>query len=213
MFNCKLKYVMFSLLCVFISPFIVKADCSYEREAELSRIASNIQISYTYELKNGIMNYLVNITNITDDVFVFDNYGNKFTVGDHVKNYISVSELSFDVYSMQAECMHEKILTKHLTLPIFNQFSILPECEKYPNFRLCTLWLDTSKYSKSDFESALNKYNDDLLNNKEIEEEKKWFEIVWNLLTNEDNFIYFILTIVGILFLIIYFIVKKVRYE
>lgn len=213
MFNCKLKYVMFSLLCVFISPFIVKADCSYEREAELSRIASNIQLSYTYEIINGYIQYYVNITNVTEDVYIIDSLGNRFSSNkEFVQKYsLGNNKMQFTIYSNDSNCKNEEILTKYLNFPYYNQFSNVPECQQYKELDLCSLWYNTSSYTYQNFVNDLNKTVQNL-KTQHMEKEKKLSDILTEMF--ENYYIYIILSGVGILFLIVVSVIavmKKVR--
>ena len=49
-----IKYVVFTFICMIFVPLVSYADCDYQREAELSRIASNVQINYTYEIAGAL---------------------------------------------------------------------------------------------------------------------------------------------------------------
>ena len=63
----QIKYVIFALMCMCVTPLITHAECDYQRKAELSRMASNVQFSYTYDEN---IDFTVNITNIIDDIYV-----------------------------------------------------------------------------------------------------------------------------------------------
>ena len=66
------KYLIFFIICFFLNPIISNAECSYERQAELSKIASNVQIAYSYENDMGNPVFSVNIINITNDIYVLE---------------------------------------------------------------------------------------------------------------------------------------------
>ena len=64
------KYLLVFLGSLFLFPLVSNAECSYERQAELSKIASNVQFSYTYEVVEGTPQFNVNIINLTNDIYV-----------------------------------------------------------------------------------------------------------------------------------------------
>ena len=71
------KTILFIIAIALVLPFSVKAECDYEREAELSRIASNVQFSYTYRMNNnGSLVFDVNIINVPEDIYIIESENN-----------------------------------------------------------------------------------------------------------------------------------------
>ena len=73
----KIKYVLFTLICMCVTPLITHAECDYQRQAELARLASNVQLTYTYNSDSG---FQVIMTNLTSDLYAVNNYGQTIMV-------------------------------------------------------------------------------------------------------------------------------------
>ena len=70
------KYLTVLFVFLFIFPLNSKAECDYKRMAELNKIASNVQVVYNYDVgQDGVPVFKLNIGNITNDIYVEDNYG------------------------------------------------------------------------------------------------------------------------------------------
>ena len=119
----RLKYLICFMVCVFACPLISNAECSYERQAELSRIASNVQFSYTYEMTENYPRFTVSVTNITNDIYVIDDYGviiSGATEGN--RTYQGSNNIEFVIYSNDSSCRGEKLLTQYVSFPTYNKF-------------------------------------------------------------------------------------------
>lgn len=194
-----------------LMPSIAYAECSYEREAELSRIAANVGFSYNYEMVSGYPEFTVNITNISDDIYVIDSQGNIFSHNKEFNpKYSHGKKITYDIYSNDNNCKSEKILTTYVSLPFFNQYSMLSECKEYAEFNLCSLWYNTASYTEEEFYDELEKYKVSS-SHKEESEEKTLFERIKEVFMEKTNFVYLILSIVGIVMLIGIYVVRKVR--
>ena len=204
----KINCFIIFFVCLFSFPFIVSAQCNYEREAELSRIASNVQFSYNYVFEDDYPVFTVNITNLTNDIYIVDNSGNimdsavEFNIPYRYKN-----KVKYDIYSKDGNCLNEKIVTTYVNFPLFNTFSKTEECKKNPNFSLCAVWANTTAYTKQDFDKLLKKYEQQMTNQEIGDNESGIFnEIIQWLIGNGK---YYCLIFV-IIFLVIVF-VKKVK--
>ena len=216
----KIRYLVFLLVCMFIFPLLTNAECNYQRKAELSKIAGNVQFSYNYTVSSGIQ-YDVHITNLTDDVYIVDNYDNVLRGSNDItfpySNFLELTffpgdTVSFSIYSNDVNCKDELLMKKSITLPNYNYYALSEECENYPNFKYCNLWgkVDVD-YEK--FYSELNKY---IQNSKaSINKQKKTilnktisFALdVWN--SSIFKVIIFIVTICSLIFLFIKFLKKR----
>ena len=165
-------YSLVLFFCMFIFPTFVHAECSYERTAELSRIASNVQLSYNYKLEYGL-EYDVHITNLTSDVYAMDNFGNVFTGNtDITKHYSHDDDVSFysgdtiyyNIYSNDDNCKGEYLLKKYITLSNYNEYSTFPECMKYPDFKYCQKWISSRGIDSEIFKEELKKYSSTISN-------------------------------------------------
>lgn len=128
------------ILLAVLVPFNVKASCDNARLSDLSSIAGNIQFSTTYRLEGSGIVYNVEASNITNDVYVVDNFGNTFTASSYVLDYTTDGTITYDVYSNDPNCWGERLLFRSVTLTPYNRFSTYPECSDRPSNRLCKMW-------------------------------------------------------------------------
>lgn len=206
----RLKYLLFALVCIFVTPLMTHAKCDYQRQAELSRIASNVQISYTAKIVNNSPEYTVNILNVPNDIYIVDSAGNKFASQSEFvhKYFIWDNKVSFTIYSNDNNCKGESILTKSVSFPHYNQYSSLPECQQHADLNLCSLWYNTSSYSQNEFLTALNKASN-VKTISEVKEEKGWTDVFKGII--HDNFIYVVLSVICVIILSVIIVVRKVR--
>ena len=121
----KIKYILVMII-IFIIPGIVQAECSYERTAELSRIASNVQFSYDYD---DDLNFNVTISNLTNDIYITDDSMNFFSgTGEKNMNYINGTSISYSIFSNDPSCKDEKLLTIDKVDPNYNPVEDGDQC-------------------------------------------------------------------------------------
>ena len=199
------KFVLVFLGSMFMFPALSNAQCSYERQAELSRIASNVQFSYNY-LDN--YNYSVNITNLTNDIYLKDDSENVINgVGEKQFEFYHGSTIRYEIYSKDSNCPNILLLTKYITLPSYNSFADYDECQKYPDFKYCQKWASTT-VSFEQFDKALSEYKNELNNNENIEkDESTLMFMISDYLVNHTYMIWIIGTF---LVIIIMLIVRKI---
>lgn len=154
------KYLFVFLGCMFIFPLISNAQCSYERQAELSRIAANVQTSYNYSVVEKRPEFTVNINNITNDVYVKERETDSIITKEINDFDIDVSgkTMIYDIYSNDGNCKDKLLLTKYVTLPNYNAFSAINDCTIYPEFKYCKMWMNTENITQEVFDSELEKY-------------------------------------------------------
>ena len=154
----RLRYLLFMLLCVCVTPLVAHADCDYQRQAEISRLAGNVRLAYTYDNNSGFTVYM---TNLSSELYATDSFGRVYNGGqEHVITSLSGNN---DFYIYSRECFTEKILTKSIFLPSINSYSYYNDCKDYPGFKYCQKWGSFS-ISNEQFYSELNNYK------KEIDE-------------------------------------------
>jgi len=204
----KLNYLFVFLVSLFVFPILASAQCSYERQAELSRIASNVGFSYNYKIQDSIPNFTVNITNVTNDIYVVDDLNNVF-VNSYEFNplYTDQARIIYKIYSNDDNCRGELIFTNYVNFPTFNRFYSSNECKENPDFKLCGLWTDTRYYSTEDFNSELEKYKNIAIVD-EKQNDRSLFDQILDFVTNKNEaicLIIFILIFIGVL------VFKKVK--
>lgn len=206
----KLKYIVVALTFC-LMPNIVHADCSYERTAELSRIASNVQLSYTYEIGENVI-FNVTLTNLTNDIYAEDENGNIVNgAGERTISYEPGQDVSFTFYSNDQNCYGEELLTQYITLPSFNKFSNYAGCSQHPEFKYCQLWSNTDSISSEQFYKELRSYanNDNAtIDDGDVEKTSIWDAIKTVV---SENLVMVIMSVIAIGILALIIILKKIR--
>lgn len=206
------KYLAFFLILLF--PIFADAQCSSERLIELNKIANNINLSYTYEVKDMDALFQITVSNLTEDVYLYSEDEN-ITVSGKGEKIIdqkipSGKSLIFVVYSNDASCKGEALSSKYLNLPHYNYYSEYGYCKVYPEHKYCQKWFDPSTLSRTEFDkemySYMNKKAEKEQSSKEEKEKTKLDKIIeiWN-----ENRIIIISAFVLIISLTVVLIVKK----
>lgn len=203
----EVKYLFFALICMCVTPLITRAECDYQRQAELSRLASNVQLAYTYDGTN----FTVYMTNLTPDLYAEDNYGRIYYGDGNEKTFNFHSDtVRFDIYSNDSACRGEKLLRKTINLPTINAYSLYDECKQYPNFKYCQKWGNFT-ITQEQFNLSLNNYKQEL-NAKvqsQIEEKSSVWEIILETLQNNVPMFIFFGVIIGLTVIVIMFRRRK----
>lgn len=201
----KVKYLFFAIVCMCVTPLITHAECDYQRLAELSRLASNVQLSYTYD-GNGFVIYM---TNLTSDLYTKDAFENVIYGGNEKQFSYSSGSYNFTIYSNDAACAGEKLLTKSINLPTPNVYALYDECNQYPSFKYCQKWGEFL-ISEEEFYAELNNYKKDLEATEiEPEGDSSNLSIILDILKN--NFYMFVIFGIAILFLVVYRLIKNIK--
>lgn len=200
----KIKYLFFTLICMFVVPLMANAECDYQRQAELSRLASNVQLAYTY---NGT-DFTIYMTNLTSDLYAVNDYGRVIQGGAEKTFNAYSTTVSYNIYSNDKNCYGEQLLTKTISLPSINFYSFYDECKQYPNFKYCQKWGELA-ISEQEFKEAIADYKDTLKarNKDNIKEKSSFWDIVIDVL--ENNMIMFIIFGSVILIFLIYVFIKR----
>lgn len=162
------------LVCftILFFPLLVHAECSSERLIELNKIANNVNLNYTYEIKDMDALFTITVNNLTNDIYLYEKNEN-ITVSGNKEQIISKkipsgTNLTFVVYSNDANCKGEALSSKYLSLPYYNYYSEYGLCKSYPEHKYCQRWFDPSTISRTEFDKALYAYMD-----KQFEKDKK----------------------------------------
>lgn len=202
----QIKYVIFALICMCVTPLITHAECDYQRLAELSRLASNVQLSYTYSEESG---FQITMTNLTNDLYATNIYGQRINGGaERVFEAISGS-YNYDIYSNDSNCPGEFLLRKSINLPVRNSYSYYDECKQYPNFKYCQMWSNIS-VTHEQFMEELEQYKGNVEEMKDqlTTEKVSIFDTLLEVL-GANWFMFVFLGVVVLLTLIIFFVKKK----
>lgn len=202
----QIKYVIFALICMCVTPLITHAECDYQRLAELSRLASNVQLSYTYSEESG---FQITMTNLTNDLYATNIYGQRINGGaERVFEAVSGS-YNYDIYSNDSNCPGEFLLRKSINLPVRNSYSYYDECKQYPNFKYCQMWSNIS-VTHEQFMEELEQYKGNVQEMKDqlTTEKVSIFDTLLEVL-GANWFMFVFLGVVVLLTLIIFFVKKK----
>lgn len=169
----RIGYLLFTIVCIFFFPLVAHAECDYQRMSELNKIAGNVQIKFSYEtVKNAegryerVNNYL-NFLNITNDIYVVDDWG-VLIEQDGAVSYDALNNIGFSIYSKDVNCYGEKISKKYIDIPHVNTYYFTDDCRDNPNFKYCSLWLNSNYVDYDAFKKELSDYK----NKKIISSEK-----------------------------------------
>lgn len=165
---------VFASFCLF--PLSANAECSSERLVELSKIADNVTLSYTYELGIADADFQIVISNLTNDIYIEDDSGIRYSgVGDKKAEltYMSGESKIFTVYSNDNNCKGESLTSKYITLPTYNEYSTYEECEGIEDYKLCKQWIDLGNMEEDEFLKEVKAYKDSLKQTKQKNPENK----------------------------------------
>lgn len=201
----QIKYVIFALICMCVTPLITHAECDYQRQAELSRLASNVQISYVYNDGGG---FQVIMNNLTPDLYAVDMYNNVIYGGEEKTFNYTSGTVSFDIYATDTSCSTDRLLTKTVNLPTLNVFSTYDECKSYPGFKYCQVWGNFS-ISDEQFQAALDGYVQNM-NSKlsDISEQTNTLQVIIDVLRN-NSFMFIFFAVIILLTVIITCVRKR----
>ena len=201
----RIRYLMFVMLCAFLSPLVIKAQCTDQRMAELNKIAGNVQVGYSYKLdEQGLPSLMLHVTNVTNDIFIInENYDViensgvlEYTIGDIP---LTGMKIEIEIYSNDDLCKGEKLLTKYVNLPYLNDAFNSDTCKEHSDFKYCGLWSEEAVNTDM-FNSELNDYLSK--QSSSAREEKK---------ANDNNNLFVYLAITGAVVLLTTVIVLMLR--
>lgn len=217
----RIKYMFFALLCMCVTPIITHAECDYQRQAELARLASNVQLNYNYDVSSGLK-FTLYVTNLTNDLYMVDSYGNYFSGGaerslvyssNTVSGFNNKDNISFTIYSNDSECRGSELITKYISFPSFNPYSYNDECQENPNFKYCQTWMDTSSVNYDEFVNELAKYKSNSNAGNDIKPTINLFEQILSYLNKPYIVVTFIILTIFVLLTIIFVFAQKQKYN
>lgn len=205
----KINYLIVFVFCLCLFPMMSKAECSDARTSELSKIASNVRLSYNYvpTISNQVsISYAVTLTNLTNDIYVKDSEDNViFGTGERVLNYSTSGRITYNIYSNDANCKNVKLFTQYVNLLTYNDFAETSECQEHPDFKYCKMW-DNLSIDTDEFYDEYDKYLDDRSSDDEViaSDDKKDVKDI--ILDYKNDFI---IGLIGILVIIALIIIRR----
>ena len=157
-----------------------EASCTYKRISDLKKIASNVNITYTYTIVDNKASFDIRFANLTNDIYLYDSFNNKkYNVEGEVilKNYIDGVKYRFFINSNDKDCKDEQLVTRYVTLPKYNIYYGDPICNGIEDYTLCQKWgsFNINNYDALYLSGGEPKYLMDSINNANLYNEIKEF--------------------------------------
>ena len=201
--RAKIKYLLIFVFCMFVFPLITNAECDYQRLADLNKIAGNVQFSYTYTPIENNLIFDVDISNITNDIYIVDNFDKTFNSNVTTAQYYPGAIISYVIYSNDSNCLGERITTKYLNLPFYNKYSSYPECKVNTNLSVCQFWGDQAILTDNEFYERIAKQETIQSDDDVIESKDSVLDVLY------DNLIIIGLVVVGVSIVIVIVVRRK----
>ena len=213
----RVSILLTIFICFCLSITKVNASCSYTRIANLKKLASNVNITYTYTIVNNEASFDIRIANLTNDIYVYDVYNDKkyTTRGEIVlRDFKDGMKYRFLIRSNDSNCEAELLSTRYVTLPKYNVYYGDPICKGIEDYTLCQKWGTFNAVNHDDYVGQVNKYKASLSKNKNNKEEEKELTVVEKIV----NFFlkYYIIVLISIIVIclgLIYYISKKDKFD
>ena len=213
----KLSIYIIFLISFFTFSSNTKASCTYSTTANLKKLATNVNVTYTYKIQDNKATFDIRFANLTNDIYLYDSLNDKKYVvtGEIVlKDFQDGQKYRFFIKSNNNDCKDEVLTTKYVTLPKYNTFYGNELCKGIEDYVLCQRWGAFNISSYYDYQMQINKYKASLIKEKKEEkeiEEKTFFEKVGSFLLK--YYVFILLGIIIVCSTLIYFLRKKDRFE
>ncbi len=199
------KWLLF-LICFLLFPATTKGAnyCTSQASALARAFVSNVNIDYEISVVNNTPNFTITMTNLTDDMLVFDNVTSK-TYKQFSKNGSELKittnkngQYRFTIYSIKCK---ENIGEKSVILPIYNAYYSDPLCNGLESYSPCQRW---SGYqgSRQKFEADIADLKKQIAANKpledvEVDQKKSLYDQAVEIIVNYWWLFVVLFTLVG----------------
>ena len=154
--------------------------CDYSTISSLKKLVNNVNISYTYEIRDNQAFFNVTLNNIPNNVYLVDSLNQKqysYTDTENgelvIKDYSGISDGKYTFYVNNDICNGIKLGERYYKFPIYNSRRNSELCLDIPNYSLCKKWI-SKYYSQSEFEKNIENYKKNLESNEEKVEQIKF---------------------------------------
>lgn len=166
------KIIFILLLNIIFIPFL-KADCDYQNEVRLGKLASSITYEYKYDKIHN--NFTLTLYNVNDELYI--TYNLKVLVPTNntitINNINEGTYLSLPVEALKGSC-NGSLMTLYIILPYYNKYYNSTRCEEYKNkLKICTDEFLSYEPNDELLESNINNYLNTISNKDEIEDTKQ----------------------------------------
>lgn len=224
-------YLIF-LVMIVVYPYKVHAEeCSQTELNKLKAYANATEIKYYYtkeyiqyegKIEDLDVHNLFNISinNLSNNIFaMLNNTNTVYAYNDllEVQNtitkgpFLGGTKYVFNFYSnINDACNAKLLITKSITLPSFNHYSLDPLCKGIENYRLCNMW-NVSNITMEEFVKKVTEYKNSLKDddsNQNLLPQNKW-DVMMDWLINNYNIILISIIVIGISIIVIIKINEK----
>ena len=210
-----------SSLIFMISFFIFisnsEASCTYKRISDLKKIASNVNITYTYTIVDNKASFDIRFANLTNDIYLYDSFNDKkYNVEGEVilKNYIDGVKYRFFINSNDKDCKDEQLVTRYVTLPKYNIYYGDPICNGIEDYTLCQKWGSFNINNYDAYQLQIEKYKASLIKKEKNTKTEETTKINEKFVDFFLKYYAFIFTgIIVICLIIIFYLHRKDRFD
>lgn len=182
----KKRYLLLFLMIVLTVSLNVRAvtldACTTEKMNNLKEIANKMEFNYTYENKNGVLDFTIHATGLNKEIkaliiqdfysmnykeFKNDGKGNSklsgFKEGENVT-------ITLKAYTPD-QCSTRTVTVKQVKLPYHNEYYDEEFCKTNPNFKYCNEFTE-SKITKEQYDREMKKYLEETKEQNQTEDKK-----------------------------------------
>lgn len=168
----KILFIVMMFIMIIDIEALSYNGCDYSVISRLKSLVTNVNTTYDYRIENGDVYFDLTITNITPEMYFYDentriNYTYYDTNNGEITIYGLTRSGSIKFFSNTDECKDIKLGTKYYKFPKYNFYYESDLCKDIPNYSLCQKWTEVN-YSRSEFEKLVEEYKE----GKEIKNEE-----------------------------------------
>jgi hypothetical protein len=159
-----LIYILAIFLFITIIPNTYASNiCTNVKFEELQRKASKISANYELRYDNDENHYFkIILNNVDKDLLIIynDSFYEPKDGKIELENYFESGQTyEFRIYGGENNpCVEEYIASKKITMPKYNIYSELDECQNHKDIPICDKYYDVSFDSEEAFKEKLNEY-------------------------------------------------------
>lgn len=197
------KYFYLLILLFIFSPNKISAQCEIGEYSKLSKIANNVNVSYTYNKEKN--SFTLILTNITKEIVVSYNDVDYMEDIEMKLDNIKSGNHKIDIYATDKNCVEDVLTTKNIFLPYYNKYSENKECEGN-NSTYCNRWLKSEIDYKTWYSNITNLKQEEKIETIDEKRPETYMDKVRDFILNiYVNYYYIILpTLIIILCIMIY---------
>lgn len=151
----KIVKIAFAIIVFAFFPIIVHAECPYDVQSKLKKVASNINYDYNYTENNNTVNFTIRFTNVTPQIYIYDEIHNKsyYNTGSNelkITGFESGKQYKFIVKSTDAV-----VSSPTVTVPVMidgqwvdQTYTVGLENDGCKNDTLYTMYITLPTYNK-----------------------------------------------------------------